>query len=192
MLEFNNITRDPAKLPEASLKALLARGFGHYLGNEQQSKVVSKIKAHLANGGKASDVSKDQVKAFREANPDQVKTWADEAIASALQALDNGTVGVRAPGAPRVDPLTAAMHSIARAEVARVLRASGAKVPKGDETVQLGAESFTLAQLVERRLARPDHGPRIKREAEAKVKADARKAAQVDSEAKSAEVAELL
>ena len=190
MLTFGNLTRDPTKIPEASLKALLARGFAHYLGNEQASKIVGKIRQALVEGTqrKVAEVSKEEVRAFREAHGDQIGKWEDEAREEALKALDAGTMGVRVAtgGGPRLDPVAAGMAAIAKAEVRTILKANNLKEPKGEETLAFGnGQTRTMAQMIEKRLA--DHGERIKKESEQAIAAQARKMAKVKAEAGSAE-----
>lgn len=183
MLQYGDITRDPAKLPEASLAALLARGFAHFLGNEQASKVVSRIRSEIAGeNGKATDVSKEQVQAFRAENPDKVNAWANEIVAEALKSLDDGSIGTRAAAGPRVDPITGAMNSLARAEVVTILKANGLKTPKGEETIAFGDATRTMAQMIERRLA--SHGERLRKEAERQVADAARRKAKTEAEVK--------
>lgn len=173
-LTYNTITRDVAKLPEASVMALLSRGFSHFLGNEQASKIVSRIRGHLAGDGKASDVTKESVNAFRDdpANQERIAAWEKEVIEAALKALDEGTVGVRTLAGPRVTPLETAMRRQARDEVSTILKANGLKVPTGENTVELQGEAFTMEQLIDRRLDK--HGDRIRKESEKRL-ADERK-----------------
>lgn len=185
MLTYGDISRDPSKLPETSLQALLARGFTHFLGNEQASKVVSRIRAAIVEGTerKADSVTKEEVQAFRAAQPERVNGWLGEIVNDALKSLDEGTVGIRAAGGPKVDPVTAAMNSLARTEVVTILKANGLKTPKGEETITFGnGETRTMAQMVEKRLA--DHGERIRKEAERQIADAARRKAKVEAEVK--------
>ena len=184
MLKYGEITRDESKLSDIFRNALLSRGFAHYLGNEQASKVVSKIRGVLANGGKASDVTKEQVKAWRDdpANASVLEAFEVECENVALAALDNGTIGVHvASGRVSRDPVMAAMNAIARVEITHTLKGAGLKVPKGEETVNLKGKDFTFSQLVERRLEQ--HGERLRKEAERVVAEAARKAKRLSEEA---------
>jgi hypothetical protein len=192
MLTYGEITRDPAKLPVASLNALLARGFTHFLGNEQASKVVGRIRTEVATSLSTpekevnqADVTKEQVQSFRAANAETVAKWTQEVVADALKALDEGKVGIRAAAGPRVDPITNAMNGIARSEVVTILKSNGLKTPKGDEVITFGeGVTRTMAQMIAKRLA--DHGERIRKEAEKHVAEAARKRAKIEAEAKSA------
>lgn len=189
MLTFEalNISRDETQAPVASVMAMAQRGFQHFLGNEVASKVVSKIKSEIASktkDRKAESVSKDEIVAFRTEHATHVQAWTRAAVDEALKAFDEGTIGTRSGGGARVDPLTAAMNTIARTEVTVTLKANGIKVPKGDDTVTLQGEPFTMAQLIARRLEK--HGTRIQGEADKQVKDAARKRAKLEAEAKQA------
>lgn len=187
MLTYGDITRDPSKLPEATLKALLQRGFAHVLGNEKSSKVVGQARKHIAgDDGKTEFVSKEAIQALRLASPELFNGWMATAIADALSAIDDGTLGTRTGGGGvRVDPVTAAMNSIARSEVTTTLKANGLKVPKGEETVEFanGAKK-TMAAMVATRLEK--NGERIRKEAEKQVADAARRRAKIEAEAKAA------
>lgn len=189
MLSYGEIQRDPGKLPEATLKALLARGFSHVLGNEVSAKVVARVRSHLAGAeGKADDVSTDAVKAFRKDNAETVIKWTAEAQADALKSMDEGTLGVRGPGGPRVDPVTSAMRNFAWEAIKAILKAQNLKVPTGEDTVTLqkgtpNEASYTREQLIERRLAHPTYGPKHKHEAERHVAAEAKRKAAAVGEA---------
>lgn len=192
-LEYGTITRDATKLPQKSLEALLARGFAHFLGNEQASKVVGRIRTAVATSLSTpekeinqADISKDQVRAYREANAEQVTAWVNEVQATALKALDEGTVGVRAAGSGiRLDPRASEMRSIARTEVVTTLKANGLKVPKGEETLSFsGGETRTMDQMITKRLEL--HAERIGKEADKAIAEKARKAKKVSEEAKQA------
>lgn len=173
MLTYGDITRDPATLPAASVTALLARGFSHYLGNEQAAKVVSRIRTELAGEGKASDVTKDQVQAFRLEHSAKVKEMEAAVAADALKALDEGTIGARTgTSGPRLAPLDKMISRVAREFVTTKLQANGLKVPKGEETLEIGGKAVTMAHLVERQIAA--NGDVVKKEAERRI-ADAQR-----------------
>jgi len=183
MLKYGEITRDESKLSDVSRNALLARGFSHYLGNEQASKVVAKIRAILANGGKASDVTKEAIKTWREnpENASKLETFEIECEQAALAALDNGTIGVHvSSGRVSRDPVQAAMTAIARREVSDVLKGAGLKTPKGEETVDMGGQAFTMEALIARRLEK--HADRLHKEAERQVADAQRKAKRLQEE----------
>lgn len=152
---------DFSKLPEASVAAILRRGLTHYLGNEQASKLASWVK------GQDGEVSED-AKAARKA----------ELVSSALSALQAGTIG-QSVRMPKVDPVEAEMDKIAKGEIKSTLAAAkmGFKGKGEDRKVTFAdGSAFTLDELVERRLANPEHSARIRREAEKAIKARARQA----------------
>jgi hypothetical protein len=149
---------DTGKLPPVTIDALVRRGISHVLGNEAASKVsawadnAERIKAE----GNATDEQKAQKKA--------------EFQAVFIDAMLAGTLGQHAARGPRVDPLEAVMNGIAKREIIDRLKAANPpiKTPKGDETINLKGELFTMAQLITRRLNGPE-GERIKREAQKHV-----------------------
>ena len=73
------------------------------------------------------------------------------------------------------------MESIARREVVDVLKGNGLKAPKKDETVVLGGHSFTMDDLIERRLEK--HSDRIRKEAERHIAEAKRKSERLQAEA---------
>ena len=162
---YGTHTLDFTKLPAKSLEAMLKRGVTHFLGNEQASKV---------SGWKVRFVETEK----REPNDDEVAEVKSAYITKALEALSAGTVGVATRG-PAADPMDATMERIARGEISDVLKANGAKfVGKGEDRKVAFADgsSFTMDELIERRLANPEHGPRIRKDAEKAIKDAARKA----------------
>jgi len=178
IINYGDHEIDTAKLPQASIDALLRRGVSHYLGNEQASKLTAWADAQAkAEGG---SVPTDEQKAARKA----------ELVREALAALAAGTVGTRVAG-PRVEPIEAARNAIAKREVTEILRGAGIKPPKGDEAVKFAdGTTKTMAQMVATRLEK--FGDRIEKEAQKKLAEDARrvKAAQAvaaQAEAKTAD-----
>ncbi len=192
-----DITRDFNTLPLVSQIALATRGFAHLLGNEQASKVVSKIRGAVvaaspkgADGStrKVESVTKDEVQAFRAANPEQIKTWEAAARAEALKDLDEGKLGTRVAG-PRLDPVETEIARLARVDVINTLKAHNLKAPKGDETITFLAgtpqeHTRTMAQMVANKIAK--NGERYKREAEKAVAEAARKRKAAEAAAKAA------
>lgn len=163
---YGTITLDFTKLPAKSLEAMLKRGVTHFLGNEQASKV---------SGWK---------KGFEEANQaspsdEEVSAKKADYVAKALEALEAGTVGTASRG-PSVDPVEAEMERIAKREIKAILDKSGAKFTgkKGEERkVTFGdGSAFTMDELVDRRLANPTEGPRIRTEAEKAIRVAAKMA----------------
>lgn len=158
---------DTATLPEVSATALMRRGLAHFLGNEQASKVASFVKA-------SKEPVTDEAKAAKLA----------EFVASAKEALIAGTIGSNVRG-PRGSAVETVERALAKAEVISILSNLSPKVkfPKGEEKVEF-ADGTKLSgeELIARRLAK--HGDRLRKEAEAKMKADARKAEKVGEAAK--------
>lgn len=170
-ITYGDHTLDFSKLPPKSLEAMLKRGVAHYLGNEVASKVSGRKAKAAADGTPLAD--------------DEVAAIKAEYVAAALQALNEGTVGVSTRG-PAADPIDSEMEKIARAEINTVLKANGAKFQgKGEDRKVTFADgqSFTMPQLIERRLGSPDHGDRIRKEAEKAIKARAKALAAAKSEA---------
>jgi hypothetical protein len=145
---------DTGKLPPSTIDALVRRGISHVLGNEAASKVSAWV------GQEGNESATDEQKAQKKA----------EFQAAFIDAMLAGTLGQHAARGPRVDPLEAVMNGIAKREIIDRLKAANPpiKTPKGDETINLKGELFTMAQLITRRLNGPE-GERIKREAQKHV-----------------------
>jgi len=187
MLTYGEITRDETKLPQTSVQALLSRGFSHYMGNEQASKVVAKIRTSIATSLSTPDkevnqvdVTREQVGKFRETNAKDVEGWTQEVYAAALAALDNGTVGVSTRG-PTKDPIETEMRAYAKSLVVAKLKAGGLVVPKGEETITSGGKQYTIDDLIGRQIAK-DEGT-IRKHAERKIAERAREKARAEQEA---------
>ncbi len=153
-----------AELPTNSQVALMLRGLRHLLGNEQASK-VSALKEKREKAGEPALA------------PDEEAATKAGFVADAVAALFAGTVGVRTGGgvSVSVSPLDKAMRRIALKEVTVVLAQNKLKVPTGDnKLVMPNGTEWTREELITRRLAA--HGDRIRTEAEAELKAEARKA----------------
>ena len=160
---------DFAALPVQSLTAMVKRGLTHYLGSEQASK-VTRDKAQYQDDNAGAEMSEADINAAKA-----------EYVASAIAALQAGTVGTSTRG-PSLDPVEAEVARIAKAEINTVLKANGAtfkKVGEGDTAKRVvtfaNGDAFTMAELVERRLAA--HGERIRKEAEKAVKKASEQAA---------------
>lgn len=164
-ITYGTTTFDFSKLPEASTVAILKRGLTHFLGNEQASKVAGwKARFAKTEGREATEAEIDEQRAAY--------------VASAIEALQNGTVGTHVRG-PSVDPVEAAMEKIARNEINLVLKSNGAKfIGKGEDRKVTFADgsAFTMDELIERRLGNAEHGARIRKEAEKALKAAAKTA----------------
>jgi len=171
-------TIDESALPAVTVQRMLQTGVNHILGNEVASAVGSKIKAAIVDGTerKASDVKTDELETYRAAHESVVATWTHDLRTAKIAAMLDGTLTVRSSGGGGVtrDPIEAACRAIAKLEVTAVLKNAGAKFPGKDASVTIGNATLTGDDLLARRLAHPEHGPRIRREAEAKVKADQR------------------
>ena len=91
----------PSQVPEANLFVLAQSGFTHKFGNEVSSALTAWKKT---DEGKA-------------ATDDEVNTWLDAKRTSLLDKIQNGELGVRASGAPRVTGIEAVMRAIATEQV---------------------------------------------------------------------------
>lgn len=168
---YGDHTINTDNLPEKSIQALLSRGLAHFLGNEQAAKVSG-----WANGIKE--------KSGAAPSDDEVASAKAGYVAAALAALAAGTIGAGTRG-PRGTATETVMRQIAEKEVRSILAQNHMALPSGDKTVKFedGTE-LTRADLLSRRLAK--HGDRIRKEAEAEIKAAERKAAKATAEAKQA------
>lgn len=169
ILTYGDFTADFNTLPETSLVAMLRRGFGHFMGSEVSSKVTA---AFAEDNETQPSVSKDEYKA-------QVQ-------AEMFAKLQAGTVGVSTRG-PAVDPITTIVRRLAKAEIIPILKANGLAWPKKSEDVVSfpNGDKFTGAQLVDRRLAHPEHGTRLLKDAKKVSDEAARKAKKAEEQAKS-------
>ena len=159
-ITYGTHTFDTAKLPEASISALLRRGLAHFLGNEQASKVASHF-----DGETPTDEAKAAYKA--------------ECVANAVKALHEGTVGSSTRG-PRGSTIETVLRALAKAEVITVLKANKLVFPTGEKKIKFGdGTELTGADLIDRRIAK--HGERLMKEAQAKMKADERAVAKAGS-----------
>lgn len=132
---------DMDKLPQSSIDAMFRRGVSHYFGSEQASKVTAYFDPeHDDAANRAPTV---EAKTAKKA----------EFQKAAFEALVAGTVGVSVRG-PSVDPKSAVINRLAKAEVKAILATFKLKYPaKVDETVKLpNGDEVTGAQLIARRL----------------------------------------
>lgn len=172
-IEYNSaVTVDFDSLPDASKAALVSRGVSHVFGNEAASKVHAWAQAE----GQANSDDKATVKAWKDANASAVDAKLAEVQADFLKALIEGTLGSRT-GGPRLSPLETVKRRIAREEISDMLRGAGIKVPTGDKTLTTADGTFTMDQLIDRRLAREDTGPAITKKAEKEIAAKAKQIA---------------
>lgn len=166
---YGAFTFDLSTLPESTLVAMVRKGISHYLGNEQASKVSTWAKARAESDlGAANDV--------------ELATYKSDVVAAAVASMHEGTVGANTRG-PRGSSLDTEIKKIATKEIMDLLTQHGISKPKkaADPISFPNGDAFTLAQLVERRLAK--FGERITNEAEANMRAAARRTAQEAAEA---------
>lgn len=127
------------EVPTQSLYALAQRGFNHVTGNEVAAKKAAFVKTE--EGAKASE----------EDLAAKVKAWRQEA----LQKIIDGTLGVRAVGAPRATGVEALKRAIALEFLKAKLKAYSAKtgnkvtVPTGDDTINVAGKDYTREQLID-------------------------------------------
>ncbi len=188
IIKYGETTLDFNSLPQASLVAMLRRGVSHFLGSEQSSKVTGMFKldadGNLKDG--VVDTEENRAKALTDFR------------ASAIEALNAGTVGVSVRG-PSVDPISAIINRLAKAEVKTILATHKLKWPaKAEDTVTLpDGSSVTAAQLIARRLDKDGpagvdkktgiaHIDRLKKEAEKIAAEQAKKNAKLAAQAEDA------
>lgn len=183
VVTYGSHTIDFAAQPHASLMAMLSRGVTHFLGSEMAAKVDAYYKRTPKDGEPAKRPDTEQDRADLKA----------EYQLLAVKALNDGTVGVSNRG-PAVDPLEAAIESVARKEVLQTLRDNKTKVPKkADQKVAFAdGSAYTIAELVERRIANPKHADRIKGVAQAELDRKAKEAAKVAKTVAGSGLADLL
>lgn len=188
VITYGDSRADFNTLPEASLVAMLRRGYSHYKGSEQASKIVAKISAALDEMGEDTEsmapaAKSAAFKAFRAANADKISAWMVEVQDKADAALVAGTVGVSTRG-PAVDPITTIIRRLAKAEVVSILKANALAWPKKAEDVVSfpNGDKFTGPQLIDRRIAR--EGERLGKEAKKIADEQARRNAKAEQAAK--------
>ncbi len=136
-------TVDFATVPAQSVTAILRRGLSHLLGNE----VASKVTTYFDPDRK---VAEGETR-MEDTEENRAKMKADYQ-AKALDALLAGTVGTSVRG-PSVDPITAIINRLAKAEIKTLLNENGVKMPKkATDTVEIGGTAYTVDQLIARRL----------------------------------------
>lgn len=154
VITYGDFSFDVTKVPQTSALAMLKRGFAHFMGSEQSSKVISRFTPN----------DKGQLPEGVVDSPEARAAYKAECQVSAFKAFMEGTVGNHASRGPKADPLTATKTTIAKREVTETLKANGLKFPKGDETIDLGGTKLSGAELITRRLAK--HNDRIHKEAQ--------------------------
>jgi hypothetical protein len=187
--EYGQFKIDLDALPAKSVSALIARGISHYLGNEMSAKVASHFRSRAveALGEAATKEAKEAARSGVKLDPESEDYQAVKLgfQTEGIKALLDGTIGEGASRGPRVDPVTAERNAIVMREVLAILRANKLwtekKNPSDSDTLDLGGTMHSVGDLKARHLAK--HEARIGREAEAKVKVDARKRAQAEEAA---------
>lgn len=164
---------DYRTLPASTIRKFLTAGVAHVFGNEVASRVTAwKKKSAEENAGvepSAEAVAEERMRLLTEC--------AEDALSGEL-----GTGRATGPRGPRLTEFQALVRDIAYVEVGEELakdRGAGpilVKNPAGryvwpstskepgftkDVLVKIGGQDFTYAQLVERRITNPTHGPRI-------------------------------
>ena len=123
------------------------------------------------------------MKAWKDANPAAITEKTQALQAELVADLIAGELGLRVSG-PRLTPVETIARQMARKEVEDILRANKIKVPKGEDKVKMGEDTFTMAELISRRLAK--YGERIGKSAEAEAKRRAKATEAVTADAAAA------
>lgn len=169
VIKYAGFSVDTAALPAASIEALLRRGITHFLGNEQASKVTSWAKRQAA--------ATPPVVVTDEEKTAQHKVYIEQAIA----VLNAGTIGQRTAkeggSTAKLDPVGSMVRKLAKATVVTLLGKAKLKVPKGEAKVATGSGEFTMAELIDRQIAKG--GEALVAEAKKAVEAEARRNAKV-------------
>jgi hypothetical protein len=181
---------DETKIAPAVTLRLLQRAAAHILNNECAANVLGKTKRAIVTGGldinprtvtKAEEVNDADLELFRatEAGQAQIDAWESDFCSAKIAAMYDGTLSVRVVHGPVRDPIEASMRSIALAELKTDAKNKGVAWPKKDGTMEITTPDgtvyeFTADEMVDRRLARPDHGERIRKLAERQVAEAAR------------------
>lgn len=141
-----------AELPDASIVDMMKRGFNHYTGSVQNTKVTNKVKALLAeqSGRKASDIGESEVNAWRKAHESESERYLQEYINEALQALREGTTGMRATAAPKRDRVDIRLEARVLTYIENNLKSHNLVLPKDDSTtIDWGGEKRTRSSFIE-------------------------------------------
>lgn len=201
-ITYGTHTVDGAKLPEASIRALLSRGLAHVLGNEVSSQVIAHfrgeaVKAHVAtlDTDAAKAFTGETRKAFEKAvkvdsDSDEYQSIKAKFQAEALAEVLAGTIGETSARGPKVDPFTAKVNAIVKSELLTQLRTAkfwgGKKDPTLNESWTMNGVTYTFEQLLARRLAA--NKARIEKEAKAAIDTEARKKASIAKAVESGEM----
>ncbi len=173
--------------PVVSVVRLAQRGLNHVMQNEVASKVVGEIRKAVSPD-KPSEVSTDAIKAYRKAHETDIDVLEAKYQAEAFVAIAAGKLGDAGNRGPRLDPLQTEIRKIATTLVRAQLKANNLKEPKGDERLPFGSASFTMRELVERRLSRDLDS--ITRDAKAIVRENERRIANATKAAEASKAAD--
>lgn len=178
LVTYSGFVCDFGVLPQTSLTAMVRRGVSHFFGSEMASKVT----AFFAVDDEGNSPAKT---AGIEDNAESRAAKKAEFQKAAYEALLAGTVGVSTRG-PTVEPVVKIERRLAKAEVTGILTEHKVAIPKkAEDTITTpDGGKFTMAQLVDRRLAHAEHGPRIRREAAKELADKLKKAAKAAEAAK--------
>lgn len=198
-VEYGDYSIDSSRLPAVAFSALMRRGLAHLLGNEQAAKLVAwdaraqeAAKASWIAANPSGDASAQDFAPTTEARAAEKLRLQ----ASAIAALYDGSIGVRAPRAEPVDPLDAEVWKLAKVDTTYMLTSLGLKFPRGNDkdgnpnTVTLNGQVFTADEIVEKFLSGTDkkgrygkpgesHRARITRQAEKNIRERSKKSAKV-------------
>jgi hypothetical protein len=145
VLKYGDFTADFNTLPEASMVAMLRRGFAHFMGSEQASKVTGYFKPENAEEDTLPDTAEN-----REAKKREYQT-------AAFAALVAGTVGV-STRQPAVDPITKIIRRLALADVKTKLDNAKPKLAwpkKASDVIEFpNGQKMTGEELVTRQVAK--------------------------------------
>ena len=176
-ISYGDFQIELTSLPLTSQINLAQRGLAHVLGNEVSSKTVSFIRSKVVAGTdrKASDVTTEEVKAYRAANEAEVLAFEATSREALLIEIKEGTLGQgRGVSAkPSLSKAETVARAIALEELKEILTKSGLKLPTGEKKLTFAdGQTFTREELISRRLEK--HGDRIAKEAAKRIAATAK------------------
>lgn len=164
-ITYGAFVADFNKLPEASLVAMLRRGFGHFMGSECASKVTAHFDPENLPEGESD-------------TPEARAAFKAQVQAEMFSKLEAGTVGISTRG-PTIDPVETIARRLAKAEIIPILKANALAWPKKveDKVTFPDGRAFTGAELIDRRLK--TEGDRLLKDAKKKADEMARAAKKV-------------
>lgn len=143
VLKYGDFTADFNTLPETSLVAMLRRGFAHFMGSEQASKVTGYFDPEDRDENTLADT------------PENRAAKKAEFQGKAMENLVAGTVGI-STRQPAVDPITKVIRRLATADVKTKLdNAKLAWPKKADDVIKFpNGQELTAQILVDRQVAK--------------------------------------